>query len=172
MCYFVFYRNSSLYYFNVYSFFRIGLTIANYPKLTIVISIIIPLVFSIGMYRYKFNEDFAELLLPPSSRIFEDRAWVKANVPYEQRVIRIILKNDNVLTKESMLGVSTEWPRIIKSPSMSPFKYGNDCAMVLFVIKKRRTIDYLPRKKRWSSWSSGMINWIVVVWELISFCFV
>lgn len=86
-------------------FFRVGLTIANYPIYTIVLSIIVPSLLSIGIYKYKFNEDFAELLLPPSSRIFEDRAWVREHVPLEQRVIRLILKNDNVLTKESMLGV-------------------------------------------------------------------
>lgn len=84
---------------------RVGLTIASYPIITIVISIIVPLLLSIGMYKYKFNEDFAELLLPPSSRIFEDRAWVQEHVPYEQRVVRLILKNENVLTRESLLGV-------------------------------------------------------------------
>lgn len=86
-------------------FYKIGLTIAKNPVKTIVISIIIPLLLSIGMIKFKFNEDFAELLLPPTSRIFEDRAWVEEHVPYEQRPIRLILKNENVLTKESLLGL-------------------------------------------------------------------
>ncbi|KAL4218800.1 Patched domain-containing protein 3 [Mactra antiquata] len=85
--------------------YKIGLTIARNPYKTIVVSIIIPLLLSIGMIKFKFNEDFAELLLPPSSRIFEDRAWVEEHVPYEQRPIRLILKNDNVLTRDSLLAL-------------------------------------------------------------------
>ncbi|XP_060594980.1 NPC intracellular cholesterol transporter 1-like isoform X2 [Ruditapes philippinarum] len=86
-------------------FYKIGLTIARNPLKTIVISIIVPILLSIGMIKFKFNEDFAELLLPPSSRIFADRAWVQDHVPYEQRPIRLILKNSNVLTKKSMLAL-------------------------------------------------------------------
>ena len=87
-------------------YYRIGLAISRNPIKTIAISIVIPLLLSIGMIKYKFNEDFAELLLPPTSRIFADRAWVQQHVPYEQRPIRLILKNSNVLTQESMLAVN------------------------------------------------------------------
>ncbi|WAR31827.1 PTC1-like protein [Mya arenaria] len=77
-------------------FFRVGMTIATHPVQTIILSIIPPLLLSIGIMKFKFNEDFAELLLPPSSRIFDDRAWVREHVPFEQRPIRLILKNENL----------------------------------------------------------------------------
>lgn len=93
------------------------MVIARHPVLTIGISIIIPSLLSMGMIKFKFNEDFAELLLPPSSRIFEDRAWVQEHVPYEQRPIRLILKNENVLTKDSMLGV-----KVLSNFHMFPYK--------------------------------------------------
>ncbi|WAR31717.1 LOW QUALITY PROTEIN: PTHD3-like protein [Mya arenaria] len=86
-------------------FFRVGMTIATHPVQTIILSIIPPLLLSIGIMKFKFNEDFAELLLPPSSRIFDDRAWVREHVPFEQRPIRLILKNENVLSKESILAL-------------------------------------------------------------------
>ncbi|KAH3797092.1 hypothetical protein DPMN_150667 [Dreissena polymorpha] len=86
-------------------FYRVGKVIAHHPVLTIILAVIPPLLLSIGIIKFQFNTDFAELLLPPSSRIFEDRAWVRSHVTYEQRVIRLILKNDNVLSKESLVGL-------------------------------------------------------------------
>ena len=87
------------------SFFRIGLTIARFPIITIIISITIPALLSIGMLKFELDEDFADLLLPPTSRIFPERDWVEEHVPYEQRPVRLILKNDNVLSKESLIAV-------------------------------------------------------------------
>ena len=98
--------------------YRIGLKIASFPLITIIISIAIPAVLSIGMNYFKFDEDFADLLLPPQSRIFADRDWVEKHVPYEQRPIRLILKNENVLTRKSLLAVR-------KQPSV------NVCGMLL-----------------------------------------
>ena len=89
---------------------RIGLNIATFPVITIVISITIPALLSIGMIKFKFDEDFADLLLPPQSRIFADRDWVEKHVPYEQRPIRLILKNDNVLSRESLIAVGRRNP--------------------------------------------------------------
>ena len=86
---------------------RVGFTIANQPVITIIVSLIIPGLLSVGMIEFKFDEDFAELLLPPTSRIFPERDWVEEHVPYEQRPIRLILKNENVLSRESMIGVSS-----------------------------------------------------------------
>ena len=62
------------------------------------------------MIKFKFDEDFADLLLPPQSRIFADRDWVEKHVPYEQRPIRLILKNDNVLSRESLIAVGRRNP--------------------------------------------------------------
>lgn len=86
-------------------FYTIGLKIATFPLIPIVISITIPALLSIGMMKFEFDEDFADLLLPPQSRIFADRDWVEKHVPYEQRPIRLILKNDNVLSRESLIAL-------------------------------------------------------------------
>ena len=91
---------------SLFIFFRIGLTIARYPAITIITSIIIPGLLTIGMIKFEVDEDFADLLLPPTSRIFPERDWVEKHVPYEQRPIRLILKNENVMSKESIMAVS------------------------------------------------------------------
>lgn len=86
-------------------YYTIGLTIARFPIITIIISITIPALLSIGMLKFELDEDFADLLLPPTSRIFPERDWVEEHVPYEQRPVRLILKNDNVLSKESLIAL-------------------------------------------------------------------
>ena len=90
----------------LFSFNRFGFTIAKFPFITITFSILVPGLLCIGMKEFYFDEDFADLLLPPTSRIFPERDWVEEHVPFEQRPIRLILKNENVLSKESILGVS------------------------------------------------------------------
>lgn len=86
-------------------FYRFGITIAKNPYKTIAACLIIPSLLTIGMVKFKVNEDFADLLLPPSSRIFEDRNWVEQHVSYEQRPIRMNLQNNNVLSKESLIAL-------------------------------------------------------------------
>ena len=45
------------------------------------------------------------MLIPADSRIHSDQAWVRENIPYELRMVQFVLENDNVLTKEVLLGV-------------------------------------------------------------------
>ena len=47
----------------------------------------------------------AGLLIPADSRIHSDQAWVDENIPYELRIVQFVFDDENVLTKEVLLGV-------------------------------------------------------------------
>ena len=61
--------------------------------------------YVINRYSHTVVHFSTGLLIPADSRIHSDQAWVDENIPYELRLVQFVFENENVLTKEVLLGV-------------------------------------------------------------------
>ena len=87
--------------------FRLGLTVARHPFVTILITLIICGICGIGMKDFHETTDDAKLWVPQSSRVLPEKKWKDETFPEEIRFTTMIVTAGNILTPWMINAVSS-----------------------------------------------------------------
>jgi len=79
-------------------FYWYGTLLARYPVKSILIALVIPLSCSLGLLRFKTENNPYKLWIPQDSDYIRDQEWLWQNFPDDIRFHSVILTGDNVLT--------------------------------------------------------------------------
>ncbi|KAL3872329.1 hypothetical protein ACJMK2_040260 [Sinanodonta woodiana] len=110
--------------------YSIGLLIAKHPIKTAVIVPILCTLCAVGFIRYRLDEDFANLLLPPTSRIHREKHWIENNIPISFRPVRMIFKTNDVLNQEFLLKLLDVQEQVSKLVTSGNVTYENVCGRI------------------------------------------
>ncbi|KAL4236787.1 Patched domain-containing protein 3 [Mactra antiquata] len=102
------------------SFYRLGLTVAKHPVITIFLSLLVCGLCCIGLTNFNQTTDDAKLWVPKSSRVLPEKAWVDKNFPEEYRFTSVIVTARNVI---SPMAINAMYDMYLQSRKMTLTDY-------------------------------------------------